>query len=190
MVRVGMLGGTFDPPHNAHLAMAETAMAELSLDRVLFLPAPDPPHKSATTPYETRVELVRLAIGARPGLELSRLEEGRTGPSYTVDLLEEYRALHDDELFFIMGSDSLMELNTWKRPDRIVELATLVVFLRPGYDPVLPAGRDRSLIVLAEPRIDVSSSNIRARIAAGEPVAGLLPEAVHQFILDNSLYSC
>ena len=190
MGRVGMLGGTFDPPHNAHLAMAETAMDELSLEKVLFLPAPDPPHKSVISSYETRVELVARAIAGRAGFELSRLEEQLPGPSFTVDLLKRYSELHEDDVFFIMGSDSLLEMGSWKRPGRIAELATLVVFLRPGYDPILPADRETSLIVIAEPQIDLSSSGIRSRIAAGDSVAGSLPEAVHKFILDNSLYSC
>lgn len=189
MGRIGMLGGTFDPPHNAHLAMADRAMKELALGKVLFLPAPDPPHKHPASSYETRVAMVRLAIEGRAGMELSRLEELRPGPSYTVDLLESFRDSHrDDEIFFIMGSDSLRDMASWRRPERILELATLVVFARPGAEPVLPAGSGAPVILAAGPMMDVSSSEIRRMVGSGESIRAFVPEAVRAFILDNALY--
>lgn len=190
MGRIGMLGGTFDPPHNAHLAMADMAMAELALERVLFLPAPDPPHKRPASSYAIRSEMVRLAVEGKTGMELSRLEEARAGPSYTVDLLERFReSHHDDEIFFIMGSDSLRDMASWRRPGRILELATLVVFARPGVEPVVPAGSGARVALISGPMPDISSSDIRRRAASGESIHSMVPAAVRKFILDNRLYS-
>ncbi len=189
MGRIGMLGGTFDPPHNAHLAMADRAMRELALEKVLFLPAPDPPHKHPASSYETRAAMVALAIENRAGLELSRLEELRAGPSYTVDLLESFRDSHDDDIYFILGSDSLRDMASWRRPERILELATLVVFARPGAEAVVPAGNGAPVIFVAGPMIDVSSSEIRRMVKSGESIRSFVPEAVLKFIFDNALYT-
>jgi nicotinate-nucleotide adenylyltransferase len=190
MGRIGMLGGTFDPPHNAHLAMAERAMRDCALERVLFLPAPDPPHKHPASSYATRAAMVQLAVDGKPGMELSRLEELRAGPSYTVDLLERYRSAHpDDEIYFIMGSDSLRDLASWRRPERIRELATLVVFSRPGAEAAPTAGSGAPGIILAGPMTDISSREIRRMVRAGQSIRSCVPEAVCNFILDNALYS-
>ncbi|UCG53143.1 MAG: nicotinate-nicotinamide nucleotide adenylyltransferase, partial [Candidatus Latescibacterota bacterium] len=128
MKRVGILGGTFDPPHNAHLAMAETALERVPLEKVLFMVAPHPPQKRLRdlTPYSERTEMVSLAIRGRPGFELSRLEESRSGPSYTVDLLSSYREVFEGEPYLILGADSVCDLPDWKDPEAILELATLV----------------------------------------------------------------
>lgn len=189
MKRTGILGGTFDPPHRVHLEMAEKARADIPLHEVIFVPAQQPPHKSAVAPYEARVEMVRLAIAGREGMRLERLEEFRKGPSYTVDLLEHARAEYGGEIYFILGSDSLREIHTWKEPRRILELATLVVFVRPGYEPFLPVDGDASVVLFEEPLANLSSREIRRRIAVGEEVSPLLPQAVLEFILDNSLYT-
>jgi nicotinate-nucleotide adenylyltransferase len=191
MSRVGILGGTFDPPHNAHLVMAETALAKVPLDKVLFMPAPDPPLKNAPdiTPYDTRVEMVALAIHGRSGLELSRLEEFRPGSSYTVDLLKHYRSVFGEEPFLILGADSVSDLAKWKEPETILSLATLVVFPRTGYSPRVPVGGEASVVMFEEPVIDISSTDIRARIRRGASVQSLLPGSVLEFILDKRLYA-
>jgi nicotinate-nucleotide adenylyltransferase len=189
MGAVGIIGGTFDPPHNAHLEMARQALEHLPLDRILFMPAPDPPHKRAETPYEKRIAMVMAALRGEARMELSRMEEFRKGPSYTVDLIEFYRAGNDDDVYFIMGSDSLLELGSWKDPERLLRLATLVVFKRPGFEPVNPVKGEASVILFEEPLIDVSSSGIRERVRRGESIRSLVPEPVRKFILDNSLYS-
>jgi len=197
MARVGILGGTFDPPHNAHIAMAEAALERIPLDSVLLMPAPQPPQKkrAALTPYDNRVEMLRLAIAGRAGLELSRLEEFRTGPSYTVELLEAFRERFSAEPFLILGADSVCDLPKWKQPERILELATLVVFPRAGYSPTVTVGRGTlhatavSVVLFESPVIDISSTAIRRRVREGLPVDTLVPEPVHKFILDNGLYS-
>ena len=191
MERVGILGGTFDPPHNAHLAMARAALERIPLDRVLFMPAPEPPHKEPTelSPYAVRLEMVELAISDQPGLDLSRLEESQRGPSYTVELLDLYRRQHDDEIFLILGADSVRDLPDWKSPESILERATLVVFPRPGYPPAVPVAGEASVVIFEEPVLDISSSSIRQRVREGKPIDALVPKMVHKFILDNSLYS-
>jgi nicotinate-nucleotide adenylyltransferase len=191
MSRVGILGGTFDPPHNAHLVMAETALAKVPLDKVLFMPTPDPPLKNAAeiTPYGTRVEMVALAIHGRSGLELSRLEEFRPGSSYTVDLLKHYRSVFGEEPFLILGADSVSDLAKWKEPEAILSLATLVVFPRTGYSPRVPVAGEASVVMFEEPVIDISSTDIRARIRRGAPVQSLLPDSVLEIILDTRLYA-
>ena len=191
MIRTGIMGGTFDPPHNAHIVMAETALRGIPLDTVLFMPSPDPPLKPASrvTPYEDRLEMTRLAIEGRPGLELSRLEESRAGPSYTVDLLRHFLRANRGDPFLILGADSVCDLPRWKEPQEILALATLVVFPRTGYSSRLTVKGDASVILFESPVIDLSSTEIRARIRGGEPVRGLLPDAVAEFVLDKGLYT-
>jgi nicotinate-nucleotide adenylyltransferase len=191
MIRTGIMGGTFDPPHNAHIVMAETALREIPLDTVLFMPTPDPPLKPAArvSRYEDRLEMARLAIEGKPGLELSRLEETRTGPSYTVDLLRHFLRVNRGDPFLILGADSVCDLPRWKEPEEILALATLVVFPRTGYSSRLTVKGDASVILFESPVIDLSSTEIRARVRAGEPVRGLLPETVAEFVLDKGLYT-
>lgn len=190
MARTGILGGSFDPPHNAHLAMAETALRRVPLDEVLFMPAPIPPLKypAALTPYAERLEMVRLAVDGRQGLRLSRVEEFRSGPSYTVDLLRHWRRESDGEPFLILGADSVQDLARWKEPEEILSLATLVVFPRTGYSPRVPVAADASVVLFEAPVIDISSTDIRARVRAGLPIRSLVPDAVLDFVLDKGLY--
>lgn len=191
MSRVGILGGTFDPPHIAHLTMAETALRRIPLDKVLLMPAPSPPQKDAgaLTPYPYRVEMVSRAIEGREGLELSRLEEFRSGTSYTVELLRHFRESTGDEPYLILGADSVHDLPNWKEPASILTLATLVVFPRTGFSSVVPVDGDASIVLFEEPVIDVSSTEIRALVRAGRSVGKWLSPPVHEFILDNGLYT-
>ena len=191
MSRTGIIGGTFDPPHNAHIVIAETALRLVPLDKVLFMPAPDPPLKQTenVAPYKMRLEMVRLAIAGRQGLELSLLEEFRAGSSYTVDLLRHYHTLFREEPFLIVGADSLEELPRWKEPEEVLSLATLVVFPRTGCTTCVPVEGDASIVLFESPVIDVSSTEIRSRIRAGASVDALLPKVVHEFVLDNHLYT-
>ena len=192
MRRIGILGGTFDPPHNAHITMAATALEELALETVLFMPAPDPPHKQGEplTPYELRRRMTQLAIDGHRGMELSLMEEFRAGPSFTVDLLKNYKQKHPDgDVYLILGADSVEELNTWKNPQELLTMATLVVFPRTGYSSRVPVEGEASVVLFEEPVSDVSSTEIRESYTTGDPARDLVPKAVHEFILDNSLYS-
>ena len=198
MARIGLLGGTFNPPHLGHLVCAEEARAALALDQVLLLPVHTPPHKEmqADPGPEVRLELCRLAVGEAPGIDVSAHEIERGGRSYTVDTL---RALHDarpeDELIFIAGGDMARSLPSWREPERILSLATFAVAERAGAGRRDIAEQLRSLTggeaevqFFAMPRIDVSSSDLRRRVADGRPIRYLVPDAVADEIEARGLY--
>jgi nicotinate-nucleotide adenylyltransferase len=187
-VRLGLLGGTFDPPHYGHLVAAQEVAWKLELDRVLFLPARQNPLKQgeAVTDAELRCELVRAAIGSDQRFELSRLDLDRPPPSYTVDLLRQLHG-HDRQLFFVIGADILPELPRWHALDEIIGLATLVVVTRPGAPPHATS-LERRLHLVRIPGVDVSSTELRRRVRAGEPIAYLTPPAVERVIRERHLY--
>ncbi len=197
-MRLGLLGGTFNPPHLAHLVCAQEAFVQLALDRVLFIPVFEPPHKDveAEPGVEHRIELCRRAVSGDPRFEVSRIEADVPGRSYTVDTL---RRLHDsrpeDELTFIVGGDMAHALPTWHEPEAVLSLATLGVAEREGVgraDIVERlaglAGADR-IRFFDMPRLDISSSMIRRRVAAGRPINYLVPDAVAAYIAAERLYA-
>lgn len=191
--RVGLLGGVFDPVHNGHLIAAEAAREACGLRRVMFIPASDPPHKRYTglAPAQARAEMVRLAIQDHPCFELSPLELRRAGRSYTVDTLSELRQALGEQvgLFLIIGADNVTEIPTWHRPDRILELATVVVVRRPGAtpdraDPALT----RRMHFVETPFIEISSTDIRRRVREGRSIRYLVPREVENYIYEHGLY--
>jgi len=196
--RVGLLGGTFNPPHLGHLVCAQEALAGLGLERVLLVPVHAPPHKEveADPGVEHRVELCRRAVAGDERLGVTRVEADLTGPSFTVDTL---RRLHDqrpeDELTFIVGGDTARSLPAWREPEAILQLAELGVAERDGLGREELTGRLAGLRGASErvrffdmPRIDVSSTLIRSRIAAGLPVRYLVPDGVAAYIAEAGLY--
>jgi len=194
MRRVGVFGGTFDPPHLGHLVIAEWARARLGLERVLFVPSGVPPHKRGrrVTAPEHRIAMARLAVRGNPAFGVSTLESRRDGPSYTVDTLRALRARRPGErLYLLLGEDSLEELPTWREPEAIRGLATLVVAARPGDGArPEPAGADsgRHLQWLDNPPIALSSSQVRRLVRARHTVRYLVPEAVRAYIERHRLY--
>jgi nicotinate-nucleotide adenylyltransferase len=197
--RVGILGGTFDPPHIGHLWLATLAADRLELGHVLFMPAAQPPHKGRKTISNAadRVMMTRLAISGDPGLDLSLVEMERPGPSYTVDSLAQLRTHLGDQvsLVLIMAADSFAEIDTWREPDRLLELAEWGVGPRPGTPLPERAELERRfgtaasrIHLLDGPSLDVSSSQIRARVAAGRPIRYLVPRAVEELITARGLY--
>ncbi len=198
-MKIGVLGGTFDPIHNGHLAVAEEVRSWLSLSEILFVPAGQPWLKGDTSisPAKQRVEMVRLAVTDKPYYKVSTMEIERAGPSYTVDTMGELRAQigAGDELFFILGWSSLAELPQWKEPARIIELCKLVAVPRPGHprpdlrslETSIP-GLSQSVILLEKPEVDISASDIRDRVARGLPISGLVPEVVERYIVEHKLY--
>lgn len=196
-MRIGILGGTFNPPHLGHLVCAQEAHRELTLDRVLLIPTRVPPHK----PHEEepgaahRLALTRLAIDDDERLAVSDLELRRDGPSYTVDTLEQLSAQEPHtELVLIVGGDIAAGLPQWRSPGRVLELATLAVAKRRGtarsaVDQALARvpGGDRSQF-FAMPRIGISSTMIRRRVRAGQPIRYFVPDAVAGYIHDHGLY--
>ncbi len=190
--RLGLFGGTFDPPHLGHLAFAEWARDRLQLDRVLFVPAGDPPHKRGRvlTPAATRLAMTELAIAGREGFEISRVELDRTGPSYTVDTLHALAAARPDARWYLLiGEDSLAELATWREPETVVRLATPVVARRVGARTRRPARAfGRRIVWLDDFGFDVSSSGVRTRVRRGASIRFLVPDAVERFIARRRLY--
>jgi len=187
--RIGILGGTFDPPHVGHIRMATAALEGLALDRVLLSTAPVPPHKVGvhTLDYARRLAMVERAVEGVRGLAVTRVEESRA-PSYTVDLLRACRERTRADLYFIVGADSLAELPTWHMPDEIVRLCTLVVFPRNGTPVFLALDGDASLVVFESPVIDVSSSDVRDAVVRGEDAGATVPPRVAEYIARHRLY--
>jgi nicotinate-nucleotide adenylyltransferase len=196
--RIGVLGGTFDPPHVGHLWLAALAADALDLDRVLFMPAAKPPHKGERpiSRGTDRLSMTRLAIHADPAFELSALEMERPGPSYTIDSVAELKRLHPDaQIYLLMAADSLAQIDTWREPDRLLEEVEWAVGPRPGSE--LP---DRSALearfgdrasrihLLDGPALEVSSSEIRRRVAAGHTIRYLVPRDVEELIIERELY--
>lgn len=198
-MRIGVMGGTFDPVHFGHLIAAETCREQLQLAQIRLIPAGDPPHKpdARIAGGSDRADMLMLAVSGYPEFIVDRRELKRTGPSFTVDTLEELTAENPgSSLFFLMGADSLRELSTWKSPDRIASLATIVACNRPGVPPLEESQIVRwvgdriaaSVVTVRVPGTDVSASEIRRRVASGRSLRFLTPRAVEAFILQHRLY--
>ena len=187
-MRLAIFGGTFDPIHRAHLAIAREAAEQCRLDRVLLVPAANPPHKSGVThaPYEHRVRMAEIACHGLAHLEVSRLEEG-TERSYSIDTIEKVRArmAPGDDLFFVIGADAFAEIRTWKRWPDVVRAVEFVVVSRPGVSFQAPSGARLERLDRLE--LAVSSSEIRRELAAGRRPAAV-PEAVLDYIREHRLY--
>jgi nicotinate-nucleotide adenylyltransferase len=193
--RLGVFGGTFDPPHHGHLALAEWARAELGLERVLFVPAGDPPHKRRTglSSVAHRVAMTRLAVRGNSAFEVSTIEASRRGPSWTADTIRALAAAHPRaRLHLLMGADMFATFATWREPDEIARLAVLVVALRPGSRAPrrvpAPVRDGLGVVWLANPGLDVSSSELRARARAGRSLRYLVPDSVDRYIERQRLY--
>ena len=180
----GLLGGAFDPPHNGHVALARAAIERFDLERLVVLPTGDPPHKEVGTPAEIRYRLAEAAFADLPRVELSRLELERPGPSYTVDTVRWAKERYGDVLF-IVGADHWARFHRWHDPEGVLENARLAVVTRPGVE--LPVPRERVLL-FEMPPVDVSSTHVRERVAAGEPIDDLVPPKVVRLIDELGLY--
>ncbi|WP_435009014.1 nicotinate-nucleotide adenylyltransferase [Tundrisphaera lichenicola] len=191
-MRLGLYGGTFDPIHLGHLILAEACREACELDRVWFVVSGSPPHKpEGRTAVDHRVEMVRLAVAGHPAFEVSEIETRRPGPHYSVDTLEVIRRERpEDELFFLIGADSLVDLPHWREPGQILRMATLVVANRPGFEPTLPelpAGA-RPIRRVTIPPIGLASHEIRRRRREGRSIRYQVPRAVEAYIEAHGLY--
>jgi nicotinate-nucleotide adenylyltransferase len=197
-LRVGILGGAFNPPHIGHLVCAQEALVQLELERVMFMPVGVPPHREIDLDpgAETRLEMVELAVADDERFESSRIELDREGPSYTADTLEHLaKESPKDELFLILGGDQAAALASWHEPERVLERATVTVFERVSW------GRNAIMIKIGRlpgaervryldmPLIQVSSSAIRRRVREALPIRYLLPDKVADYISSHDLYS-
>ena len=195
-LRLGIMGGTFDPIHYGHLVTAEEALVQFNLDRVVFMPTGVPARKTHrhVTSAEHRYLMTVIATASNPDFAVSRLEVDRPGVTYTVDTIAELRSVHgpDAEIFFITGADAVLDILTWKDSDRLADGCTFIAATRPGHD--LSAFSSRAdaarlrVELMAVPALAISSTDIRARVAERRPIRYLLPEAVAAYIEKNALY--
>src|SRR5512140_1031476 len=192
-MKIGILGGTFDPPHLGHLIIAEHVRDRLELAKVLFLPAVIPPHKQRRTDItsaEGRLDMLRRAVAGNPAFEVSDIEVRRGGISFTVDTLRELRLQYPSDAFFLLiGLDNVRDFSTWKEPELIKRMAHVVVMTRPGFR-VDDVDKDalKSMTICNVPEIGISSHEIRNRVKEGHSIRYLVPPAVLDFIAENRLY--
>ena len=198
-MKMGILGGTFDPIHNGHLAIADEARTYLNLSEVLFLPAGQPWMKSdqPISAAHHRTEMIRLALEGRPYFKLSTIEIEYKGPSYSVDTIVKLRAQSEEpfDCYFIVGWDNLAKIPLWKDPAKLIETCFLAAVPRPGYDrpdmkkleAALP-GISKKVILMDKPRIDISATDIRNGVAQGLSINSLVPPAVENYIKESGLY--
>jgi len=201
-MRLGIFGGTFDPVHFGHLALAEECLAVAGLDEIWLVPAASPPHKGGKklARFDQRKEMLELAIAGNEKFKVEPMEADRPGPSFTIDTLEEIQKRKpNDELFLIIGGDSALEFSTWKDPAKIASLATIIVRIRPGV--IMPTEQEfisqlgkelgvvpKVIFVSGPPYLDVSSSLLKERVSNNKSVRYLLPRAVEVYIQQKKLY--
>lgn len=198
-MKTGILGGTFDPVHRGHLEIAREARVSQELSKVVFIPVGQPVIKPnhLITPSRHRLEMLRLAVAGIPDFSVSDIEIKRSGPSYTVDTLTQLRnsSNTDNELFFILGWDSLMQMPEWREPERLIELCSLIAIPRPGcsrpdmekLETSIP-GITRRTVLLDKPLLDISASEIREKAARGEAIDHLVPVPVAEYIRKHGVY--
>jgi len=196
-MRLGLFGGTFDPIHLGHLILAEACREACGLDRVWFVVTATPPHKRGErTSVQHRLEMARIAVAGNPAFAVSEIEaRAEDGPHFSYRTLERLRAERPEEdLFFLIGADSLADFPTWRHPERIAELATVVVVNRPGIDPaVLSAPPDygpsaRPMLRVDIPPVGIASTGLRRRVAAGLSIRYQVPRGVEAYIAQHGLY--
>ena len=198
-MKIGVLGGTFDPVHNGHLAIAEEARSYLNLNEVIFLPAGQPWMKSdrSISPARHRTAMLALALQSRPYFKSSTIEIEHQGPSYSVNSIAELKAqaVEPTDWYFILGWDNLAKIPQWKEPAKLIEMCFLVAVPRPGYErpnmkkleAALP-GISKKVILMDKPRLEISATDIRNKVAQGLPISGLVPQVVEEYIKENGLY--
>lgn len=191
-MNIGVFGGTFNPPHIGHLIVAERVREEYQLDKILFIPSATSPHKQHIEIVDPafRMEMVRLAVLEEPLFEASDIEIARGGVSYTVDTLTQLKAQHPTAtLWLLIGMDNAPDFATWKSPEKIIELARVVIMTRPGVQPhSIPEQLQDRFIRCTVPEIGVSSSEIRERVKVGKSIRYLVPKAVESYIRYRRLY--
>ena len=190
--RVGVLGGTFDPIHVGHLVAASEALHELRLDLVMFVPTGQPWQKDSFSNPEDRYQMTIIGTAPHRRFAASRMEIDRIGPTFTIDTMQALRDFHGEgtDLFFIIGADTVLKLDTWHRFEGLEKLAEIIAVTRPGFDlaSLRPQPGWPHIHILEMPRIDISSTDIRERVRSGRPIEYLVPAAVGRYIAEHGLY--
>lgn len=199
-IRIGIMGGTFDPIHYGHLVAAEVARAELGLHKIIFIPAGRPPHKQqqSITDSEHRYLMTVLATSSNPYFEVSRIEVDKDGLAYTIDTVKEIQRTYGEAatIYFITGADAVLELLTWYKIQELLTLCRFIAVTRPGFDKrdleqkigEITSKYDGEIICIEVPLLAISSTDIRERSRSGKPIKYLLPEAVEEYLEKNGLY--
>ena len=205
-MKIGIMGGTFNPIHYGHLVTAEEALSQFKLDRVIFIPTGQPPHKTTgkLASPEDRYLMTVMATASNSHFFVSRIETGREGKSYTIDTLKELKFTYGESttFYFITGADAILEILTWKNPEEIITMCKIIAATRPGYNlsrieelkkklfgiNANPQVTKDSIFIMEIPALAISSTDIRLRIKTGRPIKYLLPESVCNYLLKNDLY--
>ena len=193
-MKVCLFGGTFDPPHLGHLIIAQTIFEAENFDQIVFVPAYQPPHKNGMkiSPVDQRLEMLKIAISENPNFIMSDLEIQRKGLSYSIDTIIDYKKqsnLNSDELFYLMGSDSLKQFKKWKDTKKIIDECRVIVAIRPGFRPSdIPNWILAKIQFASIPRIEISSTTIRDRWIDNKTIRYMVTESVWQYINKNKLY--
>ena len=192
-MRICLFGGTFDPPHIGHLLIAQTVFEEENFDKILFIPAFNPPHKKYITPIKNRLEMLKIAIEGNPNFEISDIEIKRAGVSYSIDTIQTIKKQLNnkrDKLFYLIGSDSLLELQNWKNPTKLLKECQVVVAIRPGFRPSdIPSWILHKIRFANLPRFQISSSNIRYRWVRNKTIRYMVTQPVWEYIENHKLYN-
>lgn len=197
MFRLGVMGGTFDPPHKAHIAIAEEAMRSFKLDKVLFIPTGTPPHKPVNdiTDAEHRYAMTKTAIEGNPGFEVSRMEIDRKGPSYSIDTIRSLKEIYPPgtEIYFIIGADEALELPKWYESEKLPGLTRFIAAPRSGFNETilknrLPEALAAAVDILSIKQMEISATDIRQRLSSGDSVGELVSESVVKYIKEHRLY--
>ncbi|MBI4778152.1 nicotinate-nucleotide adenylyltransferase [Candidatus Desantisbacteria bacterium] len=192
VIRIGILGGTFNPIHNGHLLIAEAARQSYSLQKVIFIPCFMPPHKETGDKYspETRYAMTKLAVAKYPDFMVSPIEIERKGKSYSRDTIQEIKIRYGSEtsIYFIAGTDTIAEINTWKDIDELLSLCRFIAVSRPGYPLNIIERYKEKIDIINITDMDISSSEIRRRLSNHESIHGVVPECVEKYIYNHGLY--
>jgi nicotinate-nucleotide adenylyltransferase len=188
-LRLGVMGGTFDPIHHGHLVAASEAASALQLDEVIFVPTGEPWQKKQVTEGEHRYLMTVIATASNPRFKVSRVDIDRAGPTYTIDTLRDIRASYPDaELFFISGADAIAQILSWKDVEEIWPLAHFVAVSRPGHKLLIPNVPEGAVSTLEVPALAISSTDVRKRVETGKPIWYLVPDGAVQYIAKHELY--
>ena len=192
-MKIGVLGGTFDPPHIGHLLVAQTVCEAERFDKILFIPAYQTPNKIDVTPVENRLDMLKIAVEGNPNFEISDMELERKGISYTIDtikIIKKEQGLNKIDIFYLIGSDSLLEFHKWKEPKEILNECQVIVAIRPGFRPSdIPAWILHNIQFANIPRFEISSTNIRHRWVENKTIRYLVTLPVWNYINENGLYN-